>query len=345
MRTAVAARAVAAAALLGVALLGAAPAPSRDARASENPKPSTPRFFTLTYTIDVKEIPEGASDLAVWVPVPQSGAYQKITSLRVESPIAHQFERESEYGNLVLRFHSKDPLPSEIPIVLEARVERLPILAADALRDPNAKPTLRDASASRERFLAPDRLVPITGKVASLAGEVTKGRANDVEKARAIYDYVTGTMKYDKSGEGWGRGDAVRACDVRSGNCTDFHALFIGMCRAAGVPAVFQIGFPLPETETTGVIAGYHCWAEFFAAGIGWIPVDCSEAVKQGDRLQFYFGSLDPDRVMFTVGRDIRLDPDASPDPVNYFIYPIVRVDGKTHEAVTRGIRFEDRPS
>src|SRR5437867_4454288 len=80
----------------------------------------------------------------------------------------------------------------------------------------------------------PDRLVPVDGKIGALAREVTRGKSTDREKARAIHDYVTSTMRYDKSGTGWGRGDALYACDARRGNCTDFHSLLIGMARAAG---------------------------------------------------------------------------------------------------------------
>jgi len=87
--------------------------------------------------------------------------------------------------------------------------------------------------------------------IARLAREQTKGLDRRLDKARAIYDYVPSIMRYDKTGEGWGRGDAIYACNVKKGNCTDFHALFIGMARAAGIPARFEIGFPLPRDRMT----------------------------------------------------------------------------------------------
>ncbi len=281
----------------------------------------------------------------MWLPVPQTDAYQRITALRVEAPISHTFEREGEYGNMVLCLEGDAPVPRELQIVMEADVERLPRVAESTRRDPNAAPRFPRAGAPEQRFLTADRLVPIDGKIARIALDVTRGRTTNLEKARAIYDHVTTSMKYDKSGEGWGRGDALHACDVLAGNCTDFHALFIGMCRAVGVPAIFEIGFPLPEDKTEGVIAGYHCWAEFFAPGTGWVPVDCSEASKNTDRLDFYFGSLDPNRVLFTYGRDIQIEGAAEQSPLNYFIYPVVAIDGKPHASVTREVRFVDRPS
>ena len=54
-----------------------------------------------------------------------------------------------------------------------------------------------------------------------------------------IHNHVAATVKYDKSGKGWGNGDIYSACDARRGNCTDFHAIFIGYARAVGIPARF----------------------------------------------------------------------------------------------------------
>lgn len=63
----------------------------------------------------------------------------------------------------------------------------------------------------------------------------------------------------------------------------------------------------------------------------GWIPVDASEAWKHPEKKNYFFGAHDHDhdRVQFTVGRDIRLDPPQQGEPLNYFIYPYAEVDGK----------------
>jgi transglutaminase-like putative cysteine protease len=46
------------------------------------------------------------------------------------------------------------------------------------------------------------------------------------------------------------------ACDSKRGNCTDFHSVLIGMMRSSGIPARFEIGFPLPENKNEGDIPG-----------------------------------------------------------------------------------------
>jgi transglutaminase-like putative cysteine protease len=142
----------------------------------------------------------------------------------------------------------------------------------------------------------------VTGLPADLAAKVTQGKTQSLDKARAIYDYVFTTMSYDKTGTGWGRGDVLYACDAKKGNCTDFHSLFIAMARSQGIPARFEIGFPLPPDKRSAEIAGYHCWSDFYIDGKGWIPVDISEAWKHPEKRDYFFGSHDVNRMQFSYG-------------------------------------------
>ena len=91
----------------------------------------------------------------------------------------------------------------------------------------------------------------------------------------------------------------------------------------------FFIGFPLKH-EKEGTVPGYHCWAFFQAPAEGWIPVDASDAAKLHDpgRTRYLFGNLDPDRIQFTVGRDLVLQPKTA-RPLNYFIYPHAEAAGR----------------
>lgn len=99
------------------------------------------------------------------------------------------------------------------------------------------------------------------------------------------------------------------------------------------------MGFPLPEDRVDSEIPGYHCWAELYIDDIGWLPMDSSEASKHQERREAFFGGLDANRVRFSVGRDLQLEPRAS-EPMNYFIYSHVEVDGVRHSRVERRISF-----
>lgn len=177
----------------------------------------------------------------------------------------------------------------------------------------------------------------------ALAEDATKGLDSDLEKARAIYDKVSGMMSYDKSGTGWGRGDALYACDAKRGNCTDFHALVIGMARSVGIPARFAIGVSLPESRGSGEIPGYHCWAELYIRDRGWVPVDASEGSKNPPKRDYFFGHHDENRLEFSRGRNLMLNPAQKGQSLNFFVYPYAEVNGRPHDTIERTITFRDR--
>jgi transglutaminase-like putative cysteine protease len=286
------------------------------------------RTFAFTYVTKIPVLPANAKASRVWIPLPQSGPYQIVRNLKIEAPFAYVKQREPEYDNEYLYLQipaAKLIQATEIRVTFEAarqehRVSlRAPIPSAQSSGE--VPPDVR-------RFLEPDRLVPLQGVIAELSARETRGITGPLAKARAIYDFVLSTMRYDKSGTGWGNGDAVWACSAKRGNCTDFHSLFIGMVRAAGIPARFEIGFPLPTDRHDGPIPGYHCWAEFYVQPYGWIPVDASEAWKHPDQKDYFFGAHDDNRLQFTLGRDIRLNPPQQGAALNYFIYPYAELDG-----------------
>jgi len=205
-----------------------------------------------------------------------------------------------------------------------------------------AAPSAKVPRVELARFLEPDHLVPVTGVPARLAEQETKGATTPLEKAKDIYDYVFRTMKYDKSGTGWGHGDTLWACDSKHGNCTDFHSVFISMARAEKIPARFQIGFPLPADKHSSEIPGYHCWAEFYLDSTGWVPVDISEAWKHQEMHDYFFGAHDVNRMQFTQGRDLKLAPAQDGPPLNYFVYPYVEIGGKEYPNVSIAFSFEE---
>ncbi len=299
------------------------------------------RTFKFTYVTEVTEIPARARELSLWIPYPPSDENQTVRDMTIRSPYPTRVTHDPEYGNQMLYIHV--PSPRE-PFTVEMSfiVERREYIRKDFTR---VKTRLEEApDPLLRRWLEPDRLVPIDGKIREWALEVTRGQTTDLDKARAIYDYAVATLKYDKSGTGWGRGDIYYACDVKRGNCTDFHAVFIGFSRAVGIPARFEIGFPLPPDRTEGEIAGYHCWAQFYLKGYGWVPVDASEASKNPALKDYFFGAHDEHRVLFTWGRDIRLSPPQQGEPLNFFIYPYAEVDGKPGARIDRKFFFRDIP-
>ncbi|OGC90345.1 MAG: hypothetical protein A2142_03140 [candidate division Zixibacteria bacterium RBG_16_48_11] len=290
---------------------------------SAAPSESSRRLFQFWYEVKVKNLPPDSKLVRAWLPLPKSNRHQTVSDLKVVSVHPFTIYEEEEYGNKILRIEAKDSVPESITVEVSFTVNRRTFSALDESIAPREEFT----KVALQRFLSPDRLIPITGQIEDLADKVVAKEMNSLQKGKAIYEYISGNMTYDKSGPGWGQGDAVYACNSLLGNCTDFHSLFIGMARAVGVPARFVMGFPLPSGKNKGDVLGYHCWAEFYVEGMGWIPVDASEASKHPELREFYFGNLDPNRVELTIGRDIQLDPDQTIAPQNFFIYPVVVVN------------------
>ena len=300
------------------------------------------RTVAFTYSVRLKDdAPAGAGTLRLWIPVPQSDRHQEISDLAISSPVPYTLNTEKEYGNryAYLELDPSKLATQSIDVTFKAtRRENRPALegAAAAAAVPS------ETRAVLKRSLRDDRLVPLDGMIRDLSSTQTKGLERPLDKAKAIYGFVLSTMKYDKTGEGWGRGDAIYACNIKKGNCTDFHALFIGMMRSAGIPARFEIGFSLPRDKSAGDIAGYHCWAHFWIDGVGWVPVDASEAWKDASRRQYFFGAHDANRIQFTRGRDITLEPKQKGEPLNYSIYPYAELDGKPWSGLQAVFSFRD---
>jgi transglutaminase-like putative cysteine protease len=293
------------------------------------------------YAFTVKDVPAG-KELHIWIPLAHTDAYQDVQVLSKTGDLKLRTSASDDLGNVSLYAETETKGRRDYSFAIEydvIRSERVDLLNGKVAPGVHLE---RASAAVQQRFLRPDRLVPVSGTPAELAAQETKSASTSVEKARAIYDYVFRTMKYDKSGTGWGHGDTLWACDAKRGNCTDFHSVFISMARSQHIPARFEIGFPLPADKHAGEIPGYHCWAEFYADSMGWIPVDISEAWKHPDRKDYYFGAYDPNRVQFTIGRDLTLNPPQEGPPLNYFVYPHVEVGGKEYPNVSTDFSFRD---
>jgi len=268
--------------------------------------------FEFVYRV---RLPEIKGEASLWIPMAKTDAFQNVTQEEVSIPIRWDKVQDREYGNDICVLHPQ-AADSGKTIELRYHVTRKEKAAYSA----NGEDTTR--------FLRPEKLVPANQTFKTLADQATAGKKDDLERAKALYDHVLGRMRYDKSGTGWGRGDAIYACDAKTGNCSDFHAYFIALARSSGIPARFAIGATIPADKNEGAIEGYHCWAEFFADG-RWVPVDISEAWKNPQLADYYFGHNPANRFELTKGRDLIVDPAPSTGPINFLVYPLLEVDGK----------------
>jgi transglutaminase-like putative cysteine protease len=280
------------------------------------------RVFQFSYAFEEVDFPSGEA-VDIYIPMPAEHAGQRVLVQSLQSSVPGEVGQEANYGNAYYHLHR--PADSSVPLSasLHWTVVREPVTAG------------RGAELSalqRAQYLSPNALVPVGHEILQpILAEIHQTRADDSPKAtaRAIYDWIVDNVEYKKVGTGWGNGDTFWACNERYGNCTDFHALFIALARSEGIPARFEIGFPIPQDRSAGEIGGYHCWVQFYLDERGWVPIDASEASKHPKQRELFFGGQPADRIHFTTGRDLVLSAGSAETPLNYFIYPYVEVGGK----------------
>jgi len=284
------------------------------------------RLFEFSYVVSIDEI---ATDQTVdiFIPLPAEHEGQKVLHEQLNSSLPGTIGIETVYGNRYYRITR--PANSVEPI----EVEFSWVIQRDTLE---AGPRQQYSEHKLDQFLQANDKVPVGHEILDpILAEIHAQRADDSKAAtaRAIYDWVVDNVEYKKVGTGWGNGDTFWACNERYGNCTDFHALFISLARSEGIPARFDIGFPVPGDRQAGIIGGYHCWVEFYLPGKGWVPIDASEAAKHPDKRELFYGTQPADRIHFTTGRDLLLTDAQLAPALNYFIYPYVEVAGRAVEA------------
>lgn len=197
-------------------------------------------------------------------------------------------------------------------------------------------------------FLQPTRFVPTDGIVKETAFKATAGATTDLEKARAVYDWVVDNTFRDPKVRGCGRGDirAMLETGDLGGKCADLNALYVGLARSVGLPARHIYGLRIAKSElgykslglaTDKATKGQHCRTEVFLREYGWVPVDPADVRKvvleepPGNRplsdemvskaRKRLFGSWEMNWMAYNYAHDVAL-PGSAKQPLVYFMYP-----------------------
>ncbi len=225
--------------------------------------------------------------------------------------------------------------------------------ATDWTRKPTA-PAVVDADLLHE-YIRPTRWIPTDGIVRKTALQATQGARTDVQKARQIYDWTISHTYREPKVRGCGEGDIKSMLETGNlgGKCADINALFVGLCRAAGIPARDLYGIRLAPSrfgykELSGNSASLkgaqHCRAEVFLKGYGWVAMDPADVVKVM-RLETsewikdtinpvvapvnkaLFGGWEGNWMAYNTGHDVAL-PNAKAGILPFFMYPVAEIEG-----------------
>ena len=298
------------------------------------------RTFEVTSKVEVAN-PSGVT--RVWMPLPLAAEtdYHK--------PLGNNWK-----GNGAMRQHRDDKYGATLLFVEWPASEKAPmveVVSRFSTRDRNVDLSKPLASAAKESpavlktYTAATKLMPVDGIVLETSREIVKGAGSDMEKARAIYEWIVENTFRDPKTLGCGIGDIRGMLETRNlgGKCADLNALFVGLTRAAGVPARDLYGIRAADSKefkslgkSGDITKAQHCRAEFYVQSHGWVPVDPADVrkvileEKPGLTLDDpiakrarakLFGQWEMNYLSYNFAHDVKL-PSSPGDPVAFLMYP-----------------------
>ena len=290
---------------------------------------------SVTNVINMTKYEKGKK-VRVWLPVPHNSEYQTVENVVYEAGMVKAQMNTDSNGNQILYVEwDKDIVPNHRVIKLMFDVKRDEVLRPELKEDDK-----EELTAEIKKYLEPSKNLPLNDQVKNKAKEVTEGKTTDLEKARAIYDWVIANMNRNEDVKGCGEGDVCALLDTTmSGKCTDINSMFVALCRASGIPAREHFGIRINADDIT---KNQHCWAEFYLKGTGWVSADPADVLKAvlknnwtkdqketKEKQEYYWGNCDAERIILADGRDLTLTPAQDGEPLNDFGYPYAEVDGK----------------
>jgi transglutaminase-like putative cysteine protease len=316
---------------------------AQDAERRFQPRPAGWRAFDVTTTVQLRDAKGGAT---VWLPVTSlETPWQRSGDVSWSGNASDvRFASDGETGAkvLVARFDAGTADPS---IVLTNRVETQNRAVDWQARPAGPAPDPADL----RRWLEPSDLITVDGIVRKVATQIVAGARSDREKAQRIYDWVVVSTYREPKVRGCGAGDIRTMLETGnlSGKCADINALFVGLCRAAGVPARDIYGIRLVPSafgyrelgaNPASLKGAQHCRAEVYLKAHGWVamdPADVTKVMRQetpewikdaGHPMvapvrKALFGSWEGNWMGYNTASDVRL-PGAKQGKLGFFMYP-----------------------
>jgi transglutaminase-like putative cysteine protease len=328
----------------GAALTAAAAFPGiAFAQGAFAPTPGAWRTFRIVTRLEIAK-PEGA--VQAWVPLPSVNEADWFRSGKSEwttNAKSAEVKRDPKYGAEMLHVNWAD----------SEKAPAIEVVSNISTRDRSvdlAKPSSAMAlsEADRKLYLSSTELIPTGGIVKETATKITAGANGEIEKARAIYEWIVENTFRDAKVRGCGVGDiaAMLKTGNLGGKCADLNALFVGLARASGLPARDVYGLRVAPSKfgykslgagSEVVTKAQHCRAEVYLTGFGWVPIDPADVRKVvleeppgnlpiGDAKvvaarKVLFGAWEGNWLAYNFAHDVAL-PGAEGPKLEFLMYP-----------------------
>ena len=309
---------------------------------AEGTTPETWRAFEVTTSVQVLK-PSGTT--RIWIPT------ALVSPTPFQKTLANDFKAEGGTAKLIENINDSlgiiaAEFPAGVTPVLTVTSRVTTKNFAVDLSAPGKAP--KENQAELKYFLRATKLMPTDGIVKTTAMEITRGSNTDVDKARAIYEWIVDNTSRNSKTKGCGLGDIRFMLETKdlTGKCADLNALYVGLARAAGLPARDVYGIRLAKSEigykslgvsSENVTKSQHCRAEVYLNDYGWVPVDPADVRKvvleepPGNRplddemvkkaRARLFGSWEMNWMAYNFAHDVAL-PGSGGAPVGFLMYP-----------------------
>jgi transglutaminase-like putative cysteine protease len=263
------------------------------------------KSYSIHYSVTLSRVrSSGDNDFFVWLPQPvESGAQRAVKEIAVEpTPTLRDYHGANLFHFVNLRDNGQDTQAFHDFYVSEYEIQTLPDV--EQIKPLGLDSTLQAAYTQNEAG------IPVHDpRIQAIAAEITGKEKNLWRQARLIYDYIGANFQMQPKPDS---SDVSLTLASKRGDAYAMSLLFVSVSRAAGIPCVPVSGCVVDDKRATRA----HWWAEFYVNGLGWIPVDLlygfTEAgapsfsktthSDQGNKTDYYFGSLDNDRIVFSRG-------------------------------------------
>lgn len=220
--------------------------------------------YRLVYHITARNTGEGGTLRGrLYLPLPRSNApFQRVENLTIEpSPRKIYTDRE---GNKIGVFPlTANPFQGKtIAVSFDVTVYHVsfPLQCGESA---NLPPFV-------SRYLAADEVFRTDlPEIQNISERIKANEPFDYYRLVNLYDYVRKNFTFRESSLPRTVQEVVRDRVVQ---CGDANTLFVSLCRASGIPAVFVGGVYVSRDQE--VFAQTHSWIRAYIRGLGWIPVD-----------------------------------------------------------------------
>src|SRR5262245_1074561 len=310
------------------------------------------------------EVVDSTGITQVWLPLglmPDTEYFRNLGQTWTGNAEATRIYREEKYGAAI--FYAQWPKGVTAPVIEVTTKFSTRDRAVD-LSAPGEG--AREDRRTLAKYVAATHLIKTDGIVREKAVEITRGARTDVEKARAIYEWIVDNTFRDPKVRGCGVGDIgwMLESGNLSGKCADLNALFVGLARAVGIPARDLYGVRAADSaefkslgKSGDITKAQHCRAEFYVASHGWVPVDPADVrkvvleeppgnlalddpkvVRARTKL---FGAWEINYLSFNWAHDVKL-PNSEGEPIAFFMYPQAEVKGERRDPLDPdGFRYK----